>query len=202
MPILDQGGSFLGAVEVSIPMDDTLGLAKSGLHGGDQKVVLAGRMDQRPAKKSGKSLDYMKHEYVILLHEAFEGERKQEMRKEIFPLDESLDPEKRRPRIDQMVPELDLRPMQPIEPDNDYTDPLGEDHSQKYGGPWLAGFGQVGNTELMVIVQQKYEDAVGRPTSLARKFVWWGCSSLALAFVLAGGVIWYRNRRAMDKERL
>ena len=49
----------------------------------------------------------------------------------------------------------------------------------------------------MVIVHQTYEDAVGTSTLLAKKFVW---CSLALAFILAGGLFWNASRRSSVKQ--
>jgi hypothetical protein len=128
----------------------------------------------------------MDHNWLILLHEAIGGERKSEMQRRLFALDASLDPGKRWSSIDRSRAELDPRPAARIEPVGSYVDPLGSIFPEKYGGRWIAGFAQVGNTELMVIVQQRYADAVGQPTSLAKSFVRWGWGSLMLACILTG----------------
>ena len=192
MPVVDDDGSFLGVVEASIPMDARLGLPGMLLQGEDQKVALAGRVDQKPLTEGAPPMEYMQHELLILLHEAFEDQRSGDKRKMFFPLDEKSD-RRALPGIDRSRPELDLS-QQRIEPDGDYSDPLGRNYPQKYSGRWLAGFGQVGNTELVVVVQQPYARAIDAPAALARRLVSWGWGALGLASILAGVVVWHVRR--------
>ncbi len=194
MPVLDEKGDFLGVVEASIPMDDTMGLAEPLLYE-DQRVVLAGRVDANPHAQDADKKDYMRDEWLILLHEAFGGENKDEMRKKFFPLPGSLDAGRIWPTIDAKRSELDSIPPQRLAPDYDYADPL-ENDSEDYKGRRLAGFAQVGNTELVVIVQQRYAATVGHPTLIAKRFVLWGWISLTLAVMLAGVVVCLRGCRS------
>jgi hypothetical protein len=177
-------------------MDDTLGLVKHWLQDENQKVDLAGRVDPNPPSSSDERLPYMDHHAVIVLHEAFTGERQGELRKRPFPIDRSVGVEQW-PAIREDQPELTMphaqsgRAMDRLEASYNYRDPLGEEFG--YGGRWIAGFGQVGNTELMVIVKQKYEVAVGRPISIARQFVFWGGGGFVLALAFTVGAVGYRR---------
>jgi hypothetical protein len=59
--------------------------------------------------------------------------------------------------------------------DVNYHDPVDP---QK--GRWLAGFAPVGNTEYVVIVQQRVENALEADSSLLRTLLLWGASALCL----------------------
>src|SRR5207247_1029253 len=65
----------------------------------------------------------------------------------------------------------------PLEPeqlmDDYYEDPLAA-RSEEYAGRWLAGFAPVGATEFVVIVQQRYNDAVLPVNTLASTLAWRG----------------------------
>jgi hypothetical protein len=81
--------------------------------------------------------------------------------------------------------------------DDYYEDPLGE-RSEKYVGRWLAGFAPVGNTEFVVIVQQRYKEAVDPVNMLARDLGRRGWGAL-LVGVIVLGVMWYYVQRAMNR---
>jgi hypothetical protein len=156
-------------------------------------------VDQNPPTSGGGDLwslarlDYRHH---VLLHEAFD--KRSELRKREIP----LTPRRPWPGIDSDRPELGMTLGEhgtPLEPDEHYFDPLAEHDPRAYAGPWLAGFAQVANTELMVVVQQRYDAAIGHPTSLAKRFVWWGWGTLATAFFLAGIAAW--KRRGTDRAK-
>jgi hypothetical protein len=75
--------------------------------------------------------------------------------------------------------------------DDGYEDPVGATNPA-YAGRWLAGFAPVGNTELVVIVQQKREewsDALGM----------WFWLSVVCAALSAAGVAAYRYRRSWTR---
>lgn len=79
--------------------------------------------------------------------------------------------------------------------ENSYDDPL-------LPGPWLAGFAPVGDTEFVVIVQQRYDDAIGPVNSLASALAWRGWTALCFGVILLGAM-WYYVQRAMNRgERL
>lgn len=55
--------------------------------------------------------------------------------------------------------------------------------SRKYAGRWLAGSAPVGNTELVVLVEERYEDAVAPQQWFFRRFLAWaiGLAAAGLA---------------------
>jgi hypothetical protein len=196
LPVADEDGSFLGVVEASIPMHHTLGLREPVLHGESQKAVLVGRVDQGPPTKRDGDVSHAKlrHTYQIQLHELFEEHP--ELRQREAP----LFPRRPWPDNDPELPELGESAADPVEADDQYVDPLARHDSVNYGGRWLAGFAPVGNTELMVVVQQRYDEAVGQPTSIAWTFVLLGWGALAMASILVGAAVWHRSRRKTDKQ--
>jgi serine/threonine-protein kinase len=87
-----------------------------------------------------------------------------------------------------------------ISPIFDYTDPLAQERPE-YGGRWIAGVARVGNTELVVIVQERYTEAIGPPVALAKSVVLWGWSGLGVAAIIAAAVIWRRGNRSRAQPR-
>ena len=65
----------------------------------------------------------------------------------------------------------------------------------------VAGFAPVGGTELAVIVQQRYDTAVGPDTILALNLALWGGVALGLG-ALVVGVAGYGLRRPIDRRAL
>jgi serine/threonine-protein kinase len=80
-------------------------------------------------------------------------------------------------------PERDTDPEQAI--DLDYRDPLG-DRAPAYAGRWLAGFAPVGNTGLVVLVQQRYDATVEPDQSLTRSLSLWGAIASCLSAIFMG----------------
>ena len=64
---------------------------------------------------------------------------------------------------------------------------------EDYQGRWIAGFAPVGNTRLIVIVQQRYEEALMLDPSLWRNLV--VGSALAIGLALAVVVVVLRRPR-------
>jgi eukaryotic-like serine/threonine-protein kinase len=80
------------------------------------------------------------------------------------------------------LPELGPPPpseARPFPPDRDYRDPFAESHPE-YAGRWLTGSARVGNTELVVVVQQRYSDAVAPHRSLLRRWLTWLGAAVAV----------------------
>lgn len=74
---------------------------------------------------------------------------------------------------------------------DDYRDPL-------LAGRWLAGFAPVGDTEFVVIVQQRFEAAIGPVNTLATTLAWRGWTALCFGVILLGAM-WYYVQRAMNR---
>ncbi len=91
---------------------------------------------------------------------------------------------------------------QPLEPgdatDNNYADPLGDRHAE-FRGRWLAGFAPVGNSEFVVVVQRRYDEAVGPVNDLATTLARRGWVALSFGVILLGAM-WYYVQRAMNRD--
>jgi eukaryotic-like serine/threonine-protein kinase len=68
-------------------------------------------------------------------------------------------------------------------PDDGYEDPVRERHPE-CEGRWLAGFAPVEGTELVVLVQQKYDDAVAPQRLFLRRFLAWFGGLVAVGLFL------------------
>ena len=79
------------------------------------------------------------------------------------------------------------------EPADDYRDPVGA-ALEEYRGRWIAGFAPVGNTGFVVIVQQRYEEALKLDPSLWRNLVAW--SALVIGLAMAILVVILRRTRS------
>jgi hypothetical protein len=71
---------------------------------------------------------------------------------------------------------------------DDYRDPAADHGYPEYAGRWLAGSARVGNTGLVVVVQQKAADAVAPQAAFFGRLAAWaggvvGAAALALAVV-------------------
>jgi hypothetical protein len=81
-----------------------------------------------------------------------------------------------------------------FEMDDAFSDPLAATHPA-YTGRWLVGSAPVGNSELVVLVEQRYEDAIGPYRAFFRRLLTWlggliGVGGLLLLLRLA----WLRQR--------
>ena len=159
----------LGVIATTITTTSTLGPVR--LDDQRRKVVLVGREDPNPPGGG----------YVILRHPAYQrgdpalsvsGQRLRAIH---------------RPRHGNEFrltdPDRDPDPEQAI--DLDYRDPLG-DRDPSYAGRWLAGFAPVGNTELVVLVQQRYDATVEPDRSLTLGLSLWGAVASSLGAILIG----------------
>jgi hypothetical protein len=81
--------------------------------------------------------------------------------------------------------QLDDQPADAFHRDADYRDPAAE-RSAEYAGRWLAGSARVGNTELVVVTQQKYEDAMAPQRRFFHRLAWWAGGVLGTAGAALG----------------
>jgi hypothetical protein len=112
------------------------------------------------------------------------------------------------PRPNPDAPELQLSPAAAPRPraapsigasvegmtDDFYTDPMSQRDS-RYGGRWLAAFAPVGNTEMVVIVQQRYDEVIQPDKTLTRNLALALGSALAIGLLFTAAVAWYGSRR-------
>jgi hypothetical protein len=111
--------------------------------------------------------------------------------------DGSNEPDRNLVLIHPAYPERGAEPVEvqlPEQYTNDnYNDPL-------VPGRWLAGFAPVGSTDFSVIVQQKYDDAIGPVKTLAGTLAWRGWTALCFGVILLGAM-WYVVQRAMNRSQ-
>jgi serine/threonine-protein kinase len=141
----------------TITTGDTLGLIN--LHDQQHKAVLIAPRDPSAARKGDTA-------YVVLIHPAFDPDKGDAA----VPLSYNEVPEP------DGLPELDLATatgQPPFPADENYHDPVADYGHPEYGGRWLTGSARVGHTELVVQVQQRYDEAVAPHRSYFRRFLAW-----------------------------
>jgi serine/threonine-protein kinase len=187
----EPGSATLGVVCATIPATSTLGAVR--LADANLKAVLVGRRDPKPPR--GPAPAPLPVEYLIVIHPGYE-EHPQGNQNIAVPV-----PEAQLRMIPQPGPGSEFRLPRLLQDfkaqdamNAAYADPVGELQPEAYGGRWLAGFAPVGNTELLVIVQQRDDAAV--PTGSP------GLSDGAIAVALcvllglAGSLAYLRRPRA------
>ena len=156
------------------------------LHDARHKAVLFAPRDTAPVQSGEPPLPAG---YVILVHPAFRTGEKSVP----FPAD--------RPGPAPTPGEQpELRPASgppPFPADDDYADPVAEHGHSEFSGRWLTGSARVGNTELIVLVQQRYEEAVAPYQAFIRRFllIAGGLVGLVLLSLVGLRLIQARRRR-------
>jgi len=157
VPILDDRRRFLGVITTSVTADAAMG--RVILEDPRRKVALIAPKDiDSPATDSGQP-----GKAVIAFHpgyhrgiDAVEFPSGTAITKYVEPVhDRELDDST------QILPPVD-----------DYADPVAT-VLQDYAGRWIAGFAPVGNTGFVVIVQQRYDEALKLDPSTFRNLVLW-----------------------------
>jgi hypothetical protein len=96
-------------------------------------------------------------------------------------------------------PELTLsadRGEPPFAPDQNYRDPVAAAGHPDFAGRWLTGSARVGNTELVVVIQQSDGETVAAQRTFFRRFVTWAGGVAALALLLFAALSLARARQA------
>ena len=183
-PILDAKKNFLGVIATSVITDASMGLVI--LHGDNRKVALIAPTDTDSPKLR---LDSNAEKYVVLYHPGY--------RKGIDPVEF--------PYINKIGLKRDLvnNPQfqladstAQIPPDDNYLDPVSS-VAREYAGRWIAGFAPVGNTGFIVVVQQRFEDAVSLESSTLWNLALWSALASVVAVAILVMVLWRwaRSRR-------
>jgi eukaryotic-like serine/threonine-protein kinase len=162
IPVRDGDGDdspALGVLAATLTTTSTLGSLQ--LDDGKRTAVLVARADKSSTEE----------EYLIMLHPAYEAGTKA-----IALNNPRLELIHRPVSGDEFTLPEPRDPGQSI--DLDYHDPV--DARQ---GKWLAGFAPVGNTEYVVIVQQRVENALESDASLPRALLLWGVLALTLGAI-------------------
>jgi hypothetical protein len=173
------GPAFLGVITATIKTTPRLG--SLNLSDERRKFVLVGCLDPNPP--DGRPAEATP-EHLILVHPEYQPGQ--------LPV---LVPGEKIRRISRTRAEdVFHRPPshavhEPAFQDPDYRDPLDGDR-------WLAGFAQVGNTELVVIVQQRYSEVIEPYASRVRDLVLLSGIVLSLVVILlAGGLLYGSGAR-------
>ncbi len=183
-PILDAKKNFLGVIATSVITDASMGLVF--LHEDKRKVALIAPTDtDNPEIALASGTD----NYVVLYHPGY--------RKGVDPVEFpyikkiGLKPAP----VDDPQFQLSDSKLQ-ISPDDNYLDPVSS-VAKEYAGRWIAGFAPVGNTGFVVVVQQRFADAVSLESStLWNLALWSALASLVAVAILAMALWrWARSRR-------
>ena len=179
----------LGVVCATIPATRTLG----GVRLADEhlKAVLVARRDPKPPR--GPAPSPLPVVYQIVIHPGYEERPGSDANRVVeVPAAQLRRIPRSRPGSEFQLTRL-LHDFQADDATNDaYEDPVGALQPDAYGGRWLAGFAPVGNTELLVIVQQRDPGAAAEANDWSRAGAIGG-SLAALAALLAGGYAWRRR---------
>jgi serine/threonine-protein kinase len=157
----EDGKSVAGVVCATLPTDASLGLLE--LTDAEHTAVLVGPADvtdphHRPPPDGGPI------KYLVLVHPAYgeladygQGKKAAVMPQAMLP----LVPHRDQNHGDEFVPKARSVGDAASARHDAYEDPLGAAYPSRYGGQWLAGFAQVGNTEMVVIVQRRHRTWAG-----------------------------------------
>jgi eukaryotic-like serine/threonine-protein kinase len=171
----DASSDVIGVVVATITTASTLGM----LHLNDERriAVLVGRADTNPPR--GPPLADPTVEYRVLVHPAY---RRGEPAMRVGS-DRLLVIHQPRPGNEFQLPDPQGgRATDAM--DHDYRDPFAE-RDRQYAGSWLAGFAPVGNTGLVVIVQQRRDEAIPFDAG-----VWWTLAAIGGGVLFLAIVIW------------
>jgi serine/threonine-protein kinase len=80
-------------------------------------------------------------------------------------------------------------------PDLDYADPVAGRHPE-FAGRWLAGFAAVPDTDLIVLVQQRYDAAVAPQRTFLRRLAEWIAAAAGFGVLVVAG-LWLLYRRQL-----
>ena len=166
----------LGVLVATVATDSSFRLPY--LHDEHRKAALVGPLD--PARDRASAQSSVPPQEVILVHPAYNepGKRAVEvdnpwLRSVLAAHSESGDP--------------------PVAGDEDFYDPV-------YGDRWLAAFAPVPESHFVVIVEQRYDDAIRLPGGLARQLLWWAGTAITLGVVLLGVAIGYAVHDAVKRK--
>ena len=187
-PILNAEKRFVGVITTSVMTDASMGLVS--LHGDNRKVALIAPTDvDSPELK----LDSNNEKYVVLYHPGY--------RKGIDPVEFPYANKVgvRRGAIADEQFQLSDAKLQ-ISPDDNYVDPVAA-VAKEYAGRWIAGFAPVGNTGFVVIVQQRFEDAVSVESSTLWGLALWSALASIVAVAILAVVLWrWTKERRLASE--
>jgi hypothetical protein len=183
----DKDAGVAGVIAATVTTTKTLGSLQ--LNDGRHTAVLVGRKDTSPPRGAAPADD--SHEYLILLHPAYSR-----------GVPAVAAPAGRfrallRPRAGDEFQLPDSRSSLSAEQamDAHYEDPVAA-RDARFAGRWLAGFAPVGNTEFVVVVQQRYDEVVEPDQKVLLDLLAWAGGVLLLGALCVAGLYWYGVRRS------
>lgn len=178
--VVESRGQSLGVLVVTLVTGATLG---SRLEDGEQSVALALPVDQTPIGGPIPQ-DRPEAEYVIVVHPAYQA--KQE------PV--RLPREQLPPFRLNFAQEFASTSREELHSTDDYRDPAGQ-FSAAYQGRFWAGFAQVGQSEMVVIVQESQETALATERQMLRDLSLWTGGAAVLGLAVTGIVLLVQQRQ-------
>jgi hypothetical protein len=168
----DSSSPPLGVLVATVATDSSFGLPY--LHDKRRKAALVGPLDPTRddvAKPSPSATE------VILVHPAY-----MQPGKRAVAIDNARLREVGAGRRGRQL--SDSTSDQEVAGDDTFYDPV-------YGDRWLAAFAPVPDSQFVVIVEQRYDDAIRLPGGLARQLLVWAGVAITLGVVLLGASIGY-----------
>jgi tRNA A-37 threonylcarbamoyl transferase component Bud32 len=162
----------LGVLVATVATDSSFGLPY--LHDEHRKAALVGPLD--PTREYAAKPTTLPTE-VILVHPAYTQPGTQAVVVENVHL-RAVQTQRSGGRLLYPAGE------QAVAGDETFYDPI-------YGDRWLAAFAPVPESQFVVIVEQRYDDAIRLPGGLARQLLVWAGVALTLGVVLLGASIGY-----------
>ena len=202
-PVAEPDGDVIGVIVATVAPASTIGSLR--LDDERRVAALAGRID--PSSSPGEVSDGAASDgagsdgagsegaaYRLLVHPAYHRS------------DEAV--EVRNLQLRRMPePQSDLPELQNIEApqrtgaarftDDHFTDPMSA-RDPRYAGRWLAAFAPVGNTPLVVIVQQRYDEVIRPDRALTRNLALAAGAALTVGILFAAAVAWYGTRPSVS----
>jgi tRNA A-37 threonylcarbamoyl transferase component Bud32 len=169
----------LGVLVATVATDSSFGLPH--LHDEHRKAALVGPLD--PTRSAQAQLTVPE---VILVHPAYTEPGKRAVAVESVLL-RSVQAERTGGKLHYPAGE------QAVAGDEAFRDPI-------YGDRWLAAFAPVPDSQFVVIVEQRYDDAIRLPGSLAKQLLVWAGVALTLGVVLLGASIGYAVHDVVRKR--
>jgi hypothetical protein len=184
-PILDSRNNFLGVIATSVTTDASMGLVF--LHDDNRKVALVAPEDIDTPNEPRND------KYVVLYHPGYS--RGTDAVK--FPFLEKIKAMKADPSLAGQLSDSNQVALL----DDNYRDPVAA-VVKAYTGRWIAGFAPVGNTGFVVVVQQRFEDAVSLESSTLWNLALWSAlaSLVAIAILAVALRRWAASRKLAERE--
>jgi CHAT domain len=173
-PVYDEG-TWVGVVLITVGTDAALGRHRMdrASDDGPMAVIVAPR-DRSRATTEGEG------DYVVILHDGL-----------AHGAGIAVDS----PRLRELgATRTERNQLRWIDPDP-ITDDAHRDPVPGFEGRWLAGFAPVGDTGFVVIVQTRYDAALGPNTRLLRRLVWRGSAVILMWLAACVTFLWVGVRR-------